>query len=276
MPLMNDWFQQQVDREITRWRTTPPGVLLYLIVAVLASLYLVPTFEVAFGWQMLTLAIVLIGTGLYRLWLVPLMLLLVMTNLVITEEPIYFGPYFGLYHLLMALAVLTFVVAASRYAVLAGTPVAYYQGSLMSRMSVPIRRILSRIRSQRPKGVEPRDPATFRATEVVTAVIRIVLAVIVAAAILSTYRLDPTIGQRTGIIPTVTRTIELGVTLVIAGIVIHFVIDTLCWRFLSAREARMFLRNEVTSEYGADLARMARYQVKGRKKVAARSVTKSK
>lgn len=263
---MNQWLADRIDQEITRWQQTPPAVLLYLGVAILAAFYLIPLFAIDYFWQILTFAVVLTGIGLYRRWLIPLMLLLLITNQLVAEVPISIGPYFGLYDLTIALAVLTFVVAASRYVVLAGTPVSYYQGTWFERLATPFRQMLARWRNPAPLGISPRDPATFRMAELITGAIRIVAAVIVAAAILSAFPLDPRAGQRTGIIPTVSRTVELAATLTIAAIVIHFVIDTFCWRFLSRRQARMFLRREVTSDYAADLGRMARYQIKGRKK----------
>jgi hypothetical protein len=239
-----------------------PASLFYLLVAVVAALYLAPTLTIDFGWQLFALAVALVGIGLYRMWLVPVVLLLVMSNLAVSEVPINFGPYHGLADLLMALVVLLFVVSASRYLVLSGQIVRYYRGSPLAGLETPIKRLIRRWKQPETQGVRSRDSSTFDSLEIATGLGRIVLAVAVAAIVLSVFRLDPSVGQQTGIVPTATRTIELVATLVIVLVAIYAAVAAVSWKFLTPAQARMVIRREVIDEHDSDLQRMARERQK--------------
>lgn len=255
-----DWLRQQAERI----REASPVAVLYLLAAVCAAVYFMPIFEIGIYWK-LTVTISLVAIGCLRLWLVPLVLILVMGNLVLTEAPINFGPYHSVGDLLLAAAVLLFVVAASRYVVLAGAVASYYRGAWLSRVLTPLKHLIRQWRDSSPRGVVGRAPATFRPLEVVTGLVRIVLAVVAAALILSYFPLDPYSGASYGILPTATRAIEVGVALVAALVILYTVIESIAWHFLSPAAARMFLRGELNRELRADLVRIARYRFKKRK-----------
>ena len=237
-----------------------PAAQIYLGAAIAASLVLLPTFALDFYWQALVLALLLLGIGLLRMWLVPLLLTLVMINYLITEAPLTLGTNLVLVDLIVAVSVLTAVVASSRYVVLSAAAVPYYRGSLWSRLTIPLTRLFQRWRSPLPRGIPPRDSRAFRGGELATGAARIVAAVVIAATLLSLFPLDPRSAGRTGIIPPASRAIELGSVLVIVAIAICLFVAGAAWQSLTPRQARMFLRGEATGAHQADLVRMARYQ----------------
>lgn len=198
------------------------------------------TFSRGGVWLILLFGLALAGMMILRLW-TPGVLLLIVQAALFGGQPMKLIDRVSLPDLMIAAAVITLVVAGSRFLMIA-------------RNLSPIASLSESVRRYLPDGLREstgqtltRNAVAFGHGERVTAILRIVLAVVGAALLLRAIPVDPTAEDTVWLIPTGLRLISLGVLMLSIFLVTDVLVETITWRRLSIREARVFLRSVLTS-----------------------------
>lgn len=182
----------------------------------------------------------------FRFWTISLIFFTVQVGLFLVE-PGSLGAYADSPgSSILATGVLALVISATRYLTLTASPVSY---RLTNRESVRV--ALRHIRRQPrtaflPSGVLPRAESTVAQSELVTTLLRVIMAVVSVSLLLDLVPLDPDAPAYARLIPPAVRTITLIVILLLIWMVINGLMNVLVWRRLTAVEARVFLRSELS------------------------------
>ncbi len=259
---MREWINQKLGPTRQDTDTLSAGQIAYLTCAVAMLAWLGIGSSQGLVWQFLFFVVFVAGVGLYRLWLLPIALILLQIDLFQTELPIWENEQATIGQQIYAGAALLLVVASCRYVVVSGSIVSFYRRSAVSQFFAALKRVVPLWTPHGPSGIAPRAPGTFSSTELITGLLRVVLSVAVAATVLSVFAMDPYSASSTGLLPTANRAIRVGVGVLIVGASLYYVIEAIAWQLMSRREANMFLRGIVTTEHHADLQRIVRRQVK--------------
>ena len=181
----------------------------------------------------------LAALAILRLWTVGI-LLLVIQGALFAGEPQRLIDRVSLLDLITAAGVMTLLVAGSRFLMIA-------RGlSPIVNLSEATRRFLPGNLRASAEQEFTRHTADFGIAERSTAVLRIVLAVAGAALLLRVIPVDPGALDDAWLIPSGLRLISLAVLLLSIFLVTDLLIETVTWRSLSVREARVFLRSVLT------------------------------
>ncbi|MFT5525014.1 MAG: hypothetical protein ACI9HK_002980 [Pirellulaceae bacterium] len=259
-----EWLLEKIENPQFNPQSIPVSNVVYLATAIIAYLCLASTFSLDFFGRSWLVLFLLASFAVLRIWLVPWLLLLLMVDLVLTERPTTFGDLQSVDNLIYAAIVLVFVSAASRYVVLAGTVLPFHSASLTGKLGAVVRRFLPASMRSDPVGLQPREKRTFSAVELVTGLVRVALAVLLAATIMSAIPADVDTPRNIGLLPTAVRTVRIGGTLLVGALAVYYVVEAISWQLMTKSEARIFLRSVITEETSPDISRVVRYQLQDR------------
>ena len=210
------------------------------------------------GVSLLLFFAVSLGTlVVLRRWTVGVILLLVQAALLVGQRQ-------DLMHrasisdLILASAIMTLLVAASRFLVIAP------ELSPVADLSEATRRYIPRRLRGTLSSLVRRD-GHFCPAERFTAALRILLAVGGAAFLLRSIPVNPYALDEAWLIPSGLRVISLGILLLAIFLVTDFLLDVMTWRRISLIEARVFLRSVLTSWCDRELRAINRHDLNQRR-----------
>lgn len=208
---------------------------------------------------LLLLAVAIAALVLLRMWTVGIVLLIIQGALLF-GQPQALMVRVSPFDLILAAGVMTLLLAACRYFVIAPelSPVADLSDSTIRYLPERFRESLA--------GQLSRRARRFSVAERSTGLLRIVLAVAGAAFLLRSVPVNPYALDEARLIPSGLRLISLGVLLLSIFLVTDLLLDTMTWRRISLREARLFLRSVLTSWCDRELRAVNRHDAKQRRK----------
>lgn len=200
----------------------------------------------------------LAGLVVLRLWTVGV-LLLVIQGALFAGQPQRLIDRVSPFDLLIAAAVMILIVAASRFLMIARelSPIASLSGAT--------RRYLPGNLRESTEQALTRNAVDFSSAERATGLVRIVLAVVGAALLLRAIPVHPSALDDAWLIPSGLRLISLAVLMLAIVLVTDLLIETVTWRRLSYREARVFLRSVLTSWCDRELRAVMYQEIKNRR-----------
>jgi hypothetical protein len=193
-----------------------------------------------------------------RLWTVGI-LLLVIQGALFAGQPQRLIDRVSFLDLVTAAGVMTLLVAGSRFLMIAR------ELSPIANLSEATRRYLPRNLRESTEHDLTRHAADFGIAERGTGILRIVLAVAGAALLLRAIPVDPNSLDDAWLIPSGLRLISLAVLLLSIFLVTDLLIETVTWRRLSVREARVFVRSVLTTWCDRELRAVMYQEMKQRR-----------
>ncbi|MBC8290818.1 MAG: hypothetical protein H8E37_10930, partial [Planctomycetes bacterium] len=207
---------------------------------------------------LLFFAVALGALVILRRWTVGVILLLVQAALLVGRQQ-------DLMHrasipdLILASAIMTLLVAASRFLIIAP------ELSPVADLSEATRRYVPKRFRGKLNSLVRRD-GNYCPAERFTAVLRVLIAVGGAALLLRSIPVNPFALDEFWLIPSGLRVISLGILLLTIFLVTDFLLDVLTWRRISTSEARVFLRSVLTSWCDRELRAIYRHNLKQRRR----------
>lgn len=208
---------------------------------------------------LLLFAAALAALVILRLWTVGILLLIVQAALT-AGQTMDQNDSVSMFDLIIAAAVMTLLVAAGRFLMIAR------ELSPLADLSEATRRYLPEKLRTRTDESLTRNARGFGIAERGTVILRIVLAVAGAALLLRAIPIDPNSLDDVWLIPPGLRLISLGVLMLSIFLVTDLLIEAVTWRRLSVREARVFLRSVLTSWCDRELRTIMYQEMKQRRK----------
>lgn len=115
-----------------------------------------------------------------------------------------------------------------------------------------------------------KEPATFQGSagfgEVLLIGFRVVAAVVFAAWLLALVPVNPEAPSDVALLPTAHRSIKLGVGITVAVIVLNTILNSIAWRRLTPRGARLFHYLELTEWCGREIRAILRLEEKRKRR----------
>lgn len=200
----------------------------------------------------------------FRFWAVALIFLMVQVGLFVVE-PWSLGAFVysrGSY--LVAIGVLALLISSCRYLTLTSSP-SPYRLSNRSSFKVAMQHIRRMPRGDFARfGVLSRSASTVSSMEVVTMLLRIVMSVVAVSILLWAVPLQADSPEYARLHPSPVRAITLGVILLLVFVLANGLMNVLSWRRLSASEAKVFLRSEVSKWIHREVSAVSRRRIRFR------------
>lgn len=239
--------------------------LIYAVIAGASALLVAQRLSSSNSMAASLLVVLLVVTLTIRFWMVGLMLVVIQVSLLFMVPASWFASVHSQGSVFLTVAVLTLVMSTSRYLALTVSPMPYrVSGSWLHRVAMRhFRR--APCADFAAYGVLPRKVSTLTAMEVVTMLLRIVIAVAAVSVLLAmvpVYRDAPNFAR---LYPVVVRGIHIVVILLVIYVLTNGLLNVLVWRRLSSAESRMFLRSELSQWIHREVSAVARRRIKSRK-----------